>query len=148
MIEYEHDPADGVAEQIARYVARLIDDRSTLQIGLGRVTNQMLAHLTNRNDLAIHSDVITEPLVDLVAAGVVSGPVVGTWAMGTRRLYACGRRAALCLPSDRPRLRPGVQMLHSRAPDPVTEGRDVELRDRRRVRVQPTRTSDRWRSAA
>ena len=87
VIEYVHEPADGVAEQIARYVARLVDDRSTLQIGLGRVPNQMLAHLTNRNDLAIHSDVITEPVVDLVAAGVVSGPVVASWAMGTRRLY-------------------------------------------------------------
>ena len=87
VIEYVHGPADGVAEQTARYVARLIEDRSTLQIGLGRVPNQMLAHLTNRHDLAIHSDVITEPVVDLVAAGVVSGPVVASWAMGTRRLY-------------------------------------------------------------
>lgn len=85
--EYVHPPADGVAEQIARYVARLIDDGSTLQVGLGRVPNQMLAHLTNRQDLAIHSDVITEPVVDLVGAGVVTGPIVASWAMGTRRLY-------------------------------------------------------------
>jgi acyl-CoA hydrolase/RimJ/RimL family protein N-acetyltransferase len=87
VVEYLHDPAGEVAEQIARYVARLIDDRSTLQIGLGRVPNEMLAHLTNRRDLAIHSDVITEPVVDLVADGVISGPVVTSWAMGTRRLY-------------------------------------------------------------
>jgi RimJ/RimL family protein N-acetyltransferase len=87
VIEYLHAPADGVAEQIARYVARLIDDGSTLQVGLGRVPNQMLPHLTNRRDLAIHSDVITEPVVDLVAAGVVTGPVVASFAMGTRRLY-------------------------------------------------------------
>jgi RimJ/RimL family protein N-acetyltransferase len=76
-----------VAEQIARYVARLIDDRSTLQIGLGRVPNQMLHHLRNRRDLAIHSDVVTEPVVDLVEAGVITGPVTASWAMGTRRLY-------------------------------------------------------------
>jgi acyl-CoA hydrolase/GNAT superfamily N-acetyltransferase len=87
VVEYLHDPAGGVAEQIARYVARLIDDRSTLQVGLGRVPNEMLTHLTNRRDLAIHSDVITEPLVDLVAAGVVTGPVATSWAMGSRRLY-------------------------------------------------------------
>jgi acyl-CoA hydrolase/GNAT superfamily N-acetyltransferase len=87
VVEYLHDPAGDVAEQIARYVARLIDDRSTLQVGLGRVPNEMLAHLTNRRDLAIHSDVITEPIVDLVAAGVVTGPVVTSWAMGSRRLY-------------------------------------------------------------
>ena len=85
--EYVHEPADGVAEQIARYVARLIADGSTLQVGLGRVPNRMLDHLTNRQRLAIHSDVITEPVADLVEAGVVTGPVVGSWAMGTRRLY-------------------------------------------------------------
>ena len=87
VVEYLHDPAGEVAEQIARYVARLIDHRSTLQVGLGRVPNEMLAHLTNRRDLAIHSDVITEPIVDLVAAGVVTGPVATSWAMGSRRLY-------------------------------------------------------------
>ena len=85
--EYLHEPAEGVGEQIARYIARLVDDRSTLQIGLGRVPNQMLQHLRNRRDLAVHSEVITEPIADLVDAGVVTGPVVGSWAMGTRRLY-------------------------------------------------------------
>jgi acyl-CoA hydrolase/RimJ/RimL family protein N-acetyltransferase len=87
VLEYLHEPVGEVASQIARYVARLIDDRSTLQIGLGRVPNEMLAHLTNRRALAIHSDVITEPIVDLVAAGVVTGPVATSWAMGSRRLY-------------------------------------------------------------
>lgn len=87
VVEYLHETADGVAEQIARYIARLIGDRSTLQIGLGRVPNRMLGFLSNRRELAIHSDAITEPVVDLVAAGVVTGPVVASWAMGTRRLY-------------------------------------------------------------
>ena len=87
VVEYLHEPASEVAEQIARYVARLIEDRSTLQVGLGRVPNQMLAHLTNRRDLAVHSDVICEPVVDLVAAGVITGHVATSWAMGTRRLY-------------------------------------------------------------
>jgi acyl-CoA hydrolase/GNAT superfamily N-acetyltransferase len=87
VVEYLHDPVGEAAGQIARYVARLIDDRSTLQIGLGRVPNEMLAHLTNRRGLAIHSDVLTDPVVDLVAAGVVTGRVTASWAMGTRRLY-------------------------------------------------------------
>lgn len=75
LTEYVHEPADGVADQIARYVARLIDDGSTLQVGVGRIANQMLAHLIDRRDLAIHSDVITEPVVDLIADGVVTGRV-------------------------------------------------------------------------
>jgi acyl-CoA hydrolase/RimJ/RimL family protein N-acetyltransferase len=87
LLEYFHESTAGAAERIARYVARMIDDHSTLQIGLGRVPNEMLAHLTNRRDLAIHSDVITEPIVDLVGSGVISGPVAASWAMGSRRLY-------------------------------------------------------------
>lgn len=87
VIEFIHEGTDEVAQQIARYVARLIDDGSTLQIGLGRVPNEMLGRLTNRRELAIHSDVITEPIVDLVAAGVVTGHVATSWAMGSRRLY-------------------------------------------------------------
>ena len=85
--EYLHEPVEGIGEQIARYVARLVDDRSTLQIGLGRVPNQMLQHLKNRHDLSVHSEVITEPVADLVERGVITGSVVGSWAMGTRRLY-------------------------------------------------------------
>src|SRR5262249_27620477 len=87
VVEYVHAPAEDVAEQIARYVARLVDDGATLQVGLGRVPNRMLAHLRNRRDLSVHSAVVTEPVVDLVDAGVISGPVVVSMAMGTRRLY-------------------------------------------------------------
>ena len=95
IIEYLHQPADDVAQQIARYVARIIEDGATLQIGLGRIPNELLKYLTNRRDLGIHSDVITEPLVDLMEEGVVtgdrkglhSGKVVASYCMGTRRLY-------------------------------------------------------------
>ena len=73
VIEYLHEPLGPTAERIARYVARIIDDGSTLQIGLGRVPNEMLRFLGERRDLGIHSDVITEPLVDLVQRGVVTG---------------------------------------------------------------------------
>ncbi len=95
VIEYLHPEVGDVARQIARYVARIIDDGSTLQIGLGKVPNEMLRYLANRTDLGIHSDVITEPLVDLVERGVVTGAhksldrdkVVASYCMGTRRLY-------------------------------------------------------------
>ena len=95
VIEYLHEPLGPAAEQIARYVARIIGDGATLQIGLGRVPNEMLRFLGDRRDLGIHSDIITEPLVDLVEQGVVTGArkslhpgqVVASMAMGTRRLY-------------------------------------------------------------
>lgn len=95
IIEYVHPPIDAVGEQIARYVARIIEDGATLQIGLGRIPNGILNYLTNRRDIGIHSDLVTEPIVDLIDRGVVTGTAKGThrgqvvasYCMGTRRLY-------------------------------------------------------------
>lgn len=87
VIEYVHPEVGPVAEQIARYVARLIPDGATLQVGLGRVPNHMLRYLGERRALHVHSDVITDGILDLVDGGVIPEPIVGSMAMGTRRLY-------------------------------------------------------------
>ena len=71
----------------------IIDDGSTLQIGLGRVPNEALRYLKDRRDLGIHSDVITDGVVDLIEAGVVTGRrkshhrdrIVASYCLGTRR---------------------------------------------------------------
>src|SRR6476660_1122779 len=93
--QYVHPNIGEVAERVARYIASIIDDGSTLQIGLGRVPNGALRHLRDRRDLGIHSDVITDGVVDLVEAGVVTGRcktryrdrIVASYCLGTRRLY-------------------------------------------------------------
>jgi acyl-CoA hydrolase/GNAT superfamily N-acetyltransferase len=93
--EYRHPPTGETAEMVARYLASIIDDGSTLQIGLGRVPNEALRYISDRRDLGIHSDVITEGIVDLVEAGVVTGRhkthhrerIVTSYCLGTRRLY-------------------------------------------------------------
>lgn len=87
VIEYVHPDIGAVGEQIARYVARLVDDGATLQVGLGRVPNAVLGFLGERRNLRIHSDVLTDPIVDLVERGAASGMITGSLAMGTRRLY-------------------------------------------------------------
>ena len=87
VIEYQHPSVGDAARQIARYVAHLIDDGATLQVGLGRVPNEMLRFLRERRGLRIHSDVLTDPVVDLVEEGIVAGPIQASFAMGTRRLY-------------------------------------------------------------
>jgi len=93
--EYRHAPAGDTAERIARYIAAIIEDGATLQIGLGRLPNEAMRYLRDRRDLGIHSDVITDGLVDLVEAGVVTGRcktqhrdrIVTSYCLGTRRLY-------------------------------------------------------------
>jgi len=84
-----------VVEQIARYISGIIEDGSTLQIGLGRVTNAALKYLVDRRDLGIHSDVITEAIVPLLERGILTGArkssqrgkIVTSFAIGNRRLY-------------------------------------------------------------
>lgn len=92
---FEHAVADEVAERIARYIAGVIDDGATLQVGLGRIPNEALRHLRDRHDLGIHSDVITDGLVDLIEGGVVTGArktrhwrkVVASYCVGSERLH-------------------------------------------------------------
>jgi RimJ/RimL family protein N-acetyltransferase len=93
--EYLHPPSGETAQRVARYIAAIIDNGSTLQIGLGRLPNEALRHLKDRRDLGIHSDVITDGVLELVEAGVVTGRrktrhrdrIVTSYCLGTRRLY-------------------------------------------------------------
>jgi acyl-CoA hydrolase len=95
LIEYAHEPADAVAERIARYVAEIIEDGSTLHVDLGRIPNEVLRHLRHRRDLGIHSNVITDPVLDLIEQGVITGrhktlhpgKIVASFCIGSRRLY-------------------------------------------------------------
>ena len=94
--EYAHPATqDQVIEQIARYISGIIEDGSTLQIGLGRVPNAALKYLADRKDLGIHSDVITDTIIPLLEAGILTGrrktgqrgTIVTSFALGSRRLY-------------------------------------------------------------
>jgi acyl-CoA hydrolase/L-amino acid N-acyltransferase YncA len=96
VIEYRHPAAaEQAMEQIARYIGGIIEDGSTLQIGLGRVTNEALKHLVDRQDLGVHSDVITDAIIPLLERGILNGrrkthqphKIVTSFAMGSRRLY-------------------------------------------------------------
>jgi len=93
---WEHPDVDEVAEKIARYVASIIKDGSTLQIGLGRIPNRMLKYLDNRRNLGIHSDVICEEILNLIEKGIITGNeksyykgrIITSYCMGvTKRFY-------------------------------------------------------------
>ncbi len=94
--EYVHPTVKIEAvERIARYIASLIEDGSTLQIGLGRIPNEALKYLEDRRDLGIHSDLITDAIIPLLEKGILTGrkkteqrgKIVTSFAIGTRRLY-------------------------------------------------------------
>jgi acyl-CoA hydrolase len=80
---------------IGKNIAEVIDDGSTLQMGIGGIPNAVLTYLTNHKDLGIHTEMFSEGIVDLVEKGIVNGSkkklnpykIVSGFAMGTRRLY-------------------------------------------------------------
>jgi 4-hydroxybutyrate CoA-transferase len=94
---FEH--ADGeigdVERRIGEYVADLIPDEATLQMGIGAIPSAVGQHLDHKRDLGIHTEMFTDVLVDLVERGIVtsrkktvnSGKIVACFMMGTRRLY-------------------------------------------------------------
>jgi acyl-CoA hydrolase len=86
---------DARDERIAELVAAEIPDGATLQVGIGGIPNALLSRLTGHRNLGIHTELVSDGIVDLVEAGVVTGTckqlrpnkVVATFCLGTRRLY-------------------------------------------------------------
>jgi len=82
-------------QRIARYIAGIIDDGSTLQIGLGQVAHEALQYLTDRKDLGVHSDLISDAIIPLLENGSLTGAyktskpfkIVASMALGSRALY-------------------------------------------------------------
>ncbi|RLI11736.1 hypothetical protein DRO35_04550, partial [Candidatus Bathyarchaeota archaeon] len=95
ILECPRHEKDIVSERIAKHVSELVDDDSTLQIGIGSIPDSVLDALINKKDLGIHTELLTEGVVDLVEEGVVTcakktinrGKIIASFAMGTRRLY-------------------------------------------------------------
>jgi len=82
-------------KSIGKNIAEIIEDGSTLQMGIGGIPNAVLTYLTNHKDLGVHTEMFSEGIVDLVEKGVVNGSkkkvnpfkIISGFAMGTRRLY-------------------------------------------------------------
>lgn len=94
---FEHilPPPTEVEMKIGTHIAAMIEDRSTLQMGIGTIPNAVLSQLTNHKDLGIHTEMFSDGVVPLVEKGVITnkykklhpGKVVAGFAFGTRKLY-------------------------------------------------------------
>ncbi|NLR78790.1 acetyl-CoA hydrolase/transferase family protein [Chitinophaga eiseniae] len=80
---------------IGRHVASLIEDRATLQMGIGGIPNAVLQCLTTHKDLGIHTEMFSDGVIDLVKKGVITGKyksvhpglLISSFAIGSQRLY-------------------------------------------------------------
>ena len=88
------EPAE-IDRRIGRLVADRIPDAATVQVGIGAIPNAVLDQLCDHRDLGIHTELLSDGVVNLVEAGVVTGihkhrrpgKVVATFCLGTRKLY-------------------------------------------------------------
>ena len=84
-----------VEKAIGQNCAELVEDGSTLQLGIGAIPDAVLQFLKDKKELGVHSEMISDGVVDLVEAGVITcsqkainkGKIIVTFLMGTKRLY-------------------------------------------------------------
>lgn len=82
-------------EKIGEYVASLIEDRSTLQMGIGSIPNAALSKLKNHKDLGLHTEMFSDGVIDLIESDVINcnykgtlrGRALATFLIGSKRLY-------------------------------------------------------------
>lgn len=95
IIELAPPKIGDVEREIGKNCASLIRDGDTLQLGIGAIPDAVLLFLKDKHDLGIHSEMVSDGVVELVEAGVITnrrknfhpGKSVVTFLMGTRRLY-------------------------------------------------------------
>ncbi|HRW92595.1 MAG TPA: acetyl-CoA hydrolase/transferase C-terminal domain-containing protein [Thermotogota bacterium] len=84
-----------IDSQIATHIANLVQDGSTLQLGIGGLPNAVAKLLVHKKDLGIHTEMFTESMIDLFEAGAITnmkktlwpGKAICTFALGTRKMY-------------------------------------------------------------
>jgi acyl-CoA hydrolase/ribosomal protein S18 acetylase RimI-like enzyme len=95
LLEYETQVPDEVAQRIGQYVAQIISDGDTIQVGYGSVPNAILSNLRTKRHLGVHTELLSDGLVELIKVGVIDntkksidrGKTVATFCMGKRQTY-------------------------------------------------------------
>ncbi|HEX5026158.1 MAG TPA: acetyl-CoA hydrolase/transferase C-terminal domain-containing protein [Agriterribacter sp.] len=84
-----------VETKIGRYIAEMIDDKSTLQMGIGAIPDAVLGSLHNHKDLGVHTEMCSDGIIDLVEKDVINNKykhihphkTVSSFALGSKKLY-------------------------------------------------------------
>jgi acetyl-CoA hydrolase len=95
---------DELSKKIAGYIADLIPDGATLQLGIGGIPDAVLNYLDEKKDLGVHSEMFSDGVVRLVEKGVINnsrktihnGKIVVGFILGTQKLYRWAHDNALC----------------------------------------------------
>jgi 4-hydroxybutyrate CoA-transferase len=89
------DETSEIVENIASYIAELIPDGATMQMGIGAIPDAVLKYLFDKKDLGVHTELFSDGVIELVEAGVLTnaqktlhtGKIIAGFIIGTKRLY-------------------------------------------------------------
>ncbi len=95
ILEAPQGKIDEVAQTIGQHIADLIEDGSTLQLGIGTIPDAVLSCLGDKKNLGLHSEMFSDGVIELVEKGVINGSkkkihpgkIVAGFVMGSRKLY-------------------------------------------------------------
>ncbi|MBI5476439.1 MAG: acetyl-CoA hydrolase/transferase family protein [Ignavibacteriales bacterium] len=94
--ELPRKPPTAVELQIGKHIASLVEDGGTLQLGIGGIPDAVLQSLMDKKDLGIHTEMVSDGIVKLVEAGIITnskktlhpGKIIATFIFGSRQLYS------------------------------------------------------------
>lgn len=95
LFELKSKPSTEIEKAIGQHIAELVEDGATLQMGIGGIPDAALKFLTNHKNIGVHTEMMSDGLVDLVEKGVINGmkkkiefgKIVAGFAYGTRKIY-------------------------------------------------------------
>jgi acyl-CoA hydrolase/GNAT superfamily N-acetyltransferase len=95
LLEFEDTVSGDISQKIGTYVARIVQDGDTIQVGYGSIPNAILAHLKNKEHLGVHTELMTDGIVELMRARAIdnsrkdlnNGKTVAAFCMGKKDTY-------------------------------------------------------------
>lgn len=95
LLEYNNVVPGDIAQRIGMYVSRIVEDGATLQVGYGSIPNAVIANLSNKRHLGLHSELFSDGVAELMERGVIDNSqktldpdvAVATFCMGQRKTY-------------------------------------------------------------
>lgn len=95
LIELKHPKPNDVAIRIGKNVSKLIEDGSTIQVGIGTIPDATLNELKSKNDLGVHTEMFSDGIIDLIENGNITNKlktihrdkIIASFCMGSKKLY-------------------------------------------------------------
>jgi len=95
LLEYSVKAPNDIVQRIGKYVARIIEDGSTIQVGYGIIPDAVVLNLSGKKDLGVHTELLSDGVVNLMKEGIVTnrkkvhnpGKTIASFCMGSRETY-------------------------------------------------------------